>query len=207
MRPPKLTEDIIDEIETALNIGASVEMAVNYAGVMVRTFYNWQKRGRELYAELEAEEALHEAYAEAKRLAKKDETITVPEKPKKRRTLTKYEKLYLQLFHVIETAKAVGGIQHLDYLRKLAPNNPNVSMWFLEKRYPEVFGRKERIELTGKDGGPIETDDLTEVPLADRAQRARQLLLLAAQRKAEAENGGKGETAVNDGDPKVDTIE
>lgn len=188
MRPVKLNEAIIENIEMALNLGATVKIASAYAGVPERTFYHWQKIASELYDHLIEVEEAHEAYKEAKKQAKKDKSPP-PDPPEKRPSLTKSDKLLLQLLQVITRAKAEGAVAHLNFLYKAAPHNPSVSMWLLEKRYPEAFGaRPTQIQHTGAEGGPILTEDLSGLSVAERATRTHQLLMLAAERKqAEAQ--------------------
>lgn len=36
--------------------------------------------------------------------------------------------------------------------------------WWLEKKHPSEYGRVQRTELTGADGGPVEVKDLSAVP-------------------------------------------
>lgn len=38
-----------------------------------------------------------------------------------------------------------------------ADDDPRIAQWLLERKRPADFGRAERVEVTGKDGGPIET--------------------------------------------------
>ena len=46
-RPSKLTKEVKDKLIYAILIGASYEMASNYAGITYNTFRNWIKRGEE----------------------------------------------------------------------------------------------------------------------------------------------------------------
>jgi hypothetical protein len=46
--------------------------------------------------------------------------------------------------------------------------------WIASKLKPKKYGEKVQTELTGKDGGPIETADMTEVELARRIAFALQ---------------------------------
>lgn len=62
-----------------------------------------------------------------------------------------------------------------------ADDDPRVAQWILERKRPDEWGRAERVEVTGKDGGPIETvhktraeawDDLKEAARANPEVRA-----------------------------------
>jgi hypothetical protein len=39
-----------------------------------------------------------------------------------------------------------------------ALTDPKHAEWWLERKFPDRWGRKERIELTGKDRGPVQVD-------------------------------------------------
>ena len=49
-----------------------------------------------------------------------------------------------------------------------APKNFQAAAWYLERKYPDRYGR--RVALTGKDGWPIQTEEVTT--LADLRKRA-----------------------------------
>lgn len=38
-----------------------------------------------------------------------------------------------------------------------AIDDPRIAQWWLERRRPQEWGRAEKVEITGKDGGPIAT--------------------------------------------------
>jgi hypothetical protein len=42
----------------------------------------------------------------------------------------------------VDCAEAQPIERHLRLLDEAAPNNPKISMWFLERRDPELFGKK-----------------------------------------------------------------
>lgn len=53
--------------------------------------------------------------------------------------------------------------------------------WMLSKVLPKIYGDKQSVEMTGKDGGPIETKDVSDIDrakamafLASKAARAAQ---------------------------------
>jgi len=58
--------------------------------------------------------------------------------------------------------------------------------WWLERRYPDTWGRRERMEMTGAAGGPIQTVTQTcDVPLAalDLSIETRKEILEAIRNK------------------------
>ena len=48
------------------------------------------------------------------------------------------------------------------------PKNWTAAAWWLERRHPQDYGKKDRIEMTGKDGGPIEHHDVATLPDHER---------------------------------------
>ncbi len=128
-RKTKLTPELLDRLEKALAAGNYVETACSYVGISHSVFYHW--------------------LAEAK-------------KPKAR-------KIYLEFLDTIERARAVAEIRNVQIVQAAAqgrPGNPQTgetekdpdwraATWFLERAYPRKWGRHERVELSGTEGGPI----------------------------------------------------
>lgn len=56
---------------------------------------------------------------------------------------------------VIDSAAAEGAMKALEKITAAMDDDWKAAAWILERRYPEMYGR-QRIEHTGKDGGPIE---------------------------------------------------
>ena len=52
----------------------------------------------------------------------------------------------------------------------LNPKNWTAAAWWLERRRPDEFGRRERVEMTGKDGGPIDHRSISS--LSDHERQA-----------------------------------
>jgi hypothetical protein len=63
----------------------------------------------------------------------------------------------------IERARAVAEIRNLQVVQAAAQGNPDAEIepdwraasWFLERAYPKKWGRQERLELSGRNGEPI----------------------------------------------------
>lgn len=56
----------------------------------------------------------------------------------------------------LEKADAAGKVHHLKRIRNAEPWQ--ASAWYLERKYPQEWGRKERVEHSGANGGPIQTE-------------------------------------------------
>lgn len=203
-RPTKLTDEVQETITTALTLGASMEIAAIYARITERTLYLWQERGRLAYDRLQEEQRLEDesllAIAEVRLANKKrpkDDQLPIPERYKGDFTIYADEDRYLQFFQALQEAKGLGAINHLNHLNDLAPSDPKVSMWILERRFPEAFGqRPQQVEHSGPGGQPIETKDVSDISMDERIARI-QAVLMAAQSRKTAE--GEQDDATDDG--------
>ncbi|MHC4395626.1 MAG: hypothetical protein ACYS1A_08215 [Planctomycetota bacterium] len=64
---------------------------------------------------------------------------------------------YFEFFKAAKRAENEQETLYVENIRKAAFDGVwQASAWYLERKYPERWGRKERKEITGKDGGPIE---------------------------------------------------
>lgn len=88
-----------------------------------------------------------------------------------------------------------------DYMDSKDPDNPGYKFnkenfgrsrlrvdtrkWYLSKMAPKRYGESNRVELTGKDGGPIETKNLSDT---ERAARIAAIFAAAQQRKKAQED-------------------
>lgn len=76
-----------------------------------------------------------------------------------------------EFFAAVKEAEGVAVVGWLAKIEKAANDgNWQAAAWKLERRLPEDFGRKDRqsVELTGKDGGPIELDSDPHKAIASR---------------------------------------
>lgn len=68
------------------------------------------------------------------------------------------EEEFTDFSDALKIAEAQGTIKLLERIQ-IASEDPKLwpaAAWILERRYPEIYG-KQRLELTGKNGGPIES--------------------------------------------------
>jgi len=119
-----------DAIVEFLRRGLYARDAAKLAGVGETTFHDWIARGEE-YAETPIEE--------------------VPES----------ERIYAAFSASVEKARAEAVKVALDQIRSAASGGVwQAAAWFLERTRPHDYGRIERREITGADGGPITLLDL-----------------------------------------------
>jgi transposase len=127
-RPTKLTPEIHRAIVTALEAGNYQDDSAAYAGVSTSALYNWLARGRT-----------------------ERERIEAGEKPRKAETV------FVDFLDAVESARAKAAVRHVANIAKAANEGVwQASAWYLERSYPQKWGRLNRTEISGPDGGPIE---------------------------------------------------
>ena len=153
-RPIKWTPEIQEAIVSALSIGAQYKNAAMYAGISEGTFYNWMNRGEEVERRLSEDEGYE---------------------------LTGEDTIFFEFLKAIREANATNEVYHVNNLHNLAPTNSSISQWILVNRHK--YGQPTRIEITGKDGGAIETKDITDP--VEKAARIAAMLEIAKKRHAD----------------------
>jgi hypothetical protein len=143
-----LTPTVLEKITNAIVAGLPATFVPPFAGIAKQTFSDWLKRGAQaIEAELEGRE--------------------VPES----------EKPYMELSNQVDKAvsilalrclktinQATEGIRNDDGTFAIAPSW-QAAMTLLERRLPEHFGRKDRIEHTGDANSPVVVSTLAEFVL------------------------------------------
>jgi len=67
---------------------------------------------------------------------------------------------YVDFFQECERAKDEREAFHLNQIVQASRDGTwQASAWFLERSLPQVYGRQNKVELTGKDGGPIQSQN------------------------------------------------
>ena len=131
-RPPELTEDVIKAVVNALLVGNYFETAVASAGFHKDTGYDWLKKGAKQPGTIYAQ------FSDAVRKAEADSEAR--------------DVMLIEL--AAHGSKAQFDAQG-NKIRDEIPRDPKVAMWRLERKHPKRWGKTEKHELTGKDGGPI----------------------------------------------------
>jgi transposase len=141
-RPKILDENVQKKIIDAILGGNYLETAAQYAGVSKTAIFEWLAKGREAQAQLDAGE-----------------------------TLTVFNgELYAQFTDSVREAQAVAEVRTVALIQKAALTNWQAGAWYLERSKPRTWGRLDRAEISGPEGGAVQVD------LAD--QRAKAALLL-----------------------------
>ena len=128
-RPTKLTKEIQQKIISALTAGNYQDTASAYAGISTSCFYNWLERGK-----------------------KERDRLIAGEKAKKA------EEIFVEFVDAIESARAQAEVRSVALIQKAANDGTwQAAAWYLERSHPQRWGRINRTEISGPDGGPIET--------------------------------------------------
>jgi hypothetical protein len=99
----------------------------------------------------------------------------------------------------VEKAEADAEVRFASHVAKAATNGTwQAAAWWLERRRPEFFALRSRVEMTGKEGGPIETVSLTDGLDARTKRRLRDRLARSVRGeshvdRADGDSGGTGE--------------
>ena len=128
-RPTKLNFDTHNKIITAIRAGNYIETAAAYAGVNKSTLYEWLKRGER----------------EKQRVAENS-----------RYGIRKSEKPYVEFSNAVEKALAEAEIRDVAIIAKAAKEQWQAAAWRLERKFPDRWGRKDKVDLSAdKDGFKI----------------------------------------------------
>lgn len=141
-RPEKWKDEYLRVIEHACRLGATDIEVADMLGVSVRTLHYWKARRPELVAAMKTG---------------KDESDDRVERSLFARA-NGYE-------HDEVDIRVVNGEIIQTPIRKYYPPDTTAAIFWLKNRRPEEWRETKAVELTGKDGGPMET--VTRIELVD----------------------------------------
>lgn len=152
-RPTKLTKKIQEDICRAVRAGNYIETAAAHVGINKTTLYDWMKRGAR----------------EKERIAKNP-----------RARVKKSEEPYVEFSNAIEKALADAEVRDVAIIANAAKENWTAAAWRLERKFPERWGRKERVQADVNHSGQVTERheyDITQRIVSDPESRelARQL--------------------------------
>lgn len=80
---------------------------------------------------------------------------------------------YGEFREAVENAKAAAEVENVAIIRMAARDGTwQAAAWWLERTRPQKFGRKERYEVTGADGGNLQVD----VSMQDLEEKVSRIL-------------------------------
>lgn len=130
-RMRKLDEKMKDEICKHIAVGCPFKVAANLAGIGTSTFFLWKATAINIINEL------------------KDKKQTIE-------NASKEDIVYLEFLDAIKKAEAEAIRRNVVIINAAANDHWQAAAWWLERRIPNEFARKERLEITGEDGAPIQ---------------------------------------------------
>lgn len=126
---PIMDETTEKELLEYIRFGTPIRKAIVAVGIAERTFYNWMTRG----------------------LNERERLATVPNAK-----LNPTEGVYLQFLQSVERARGEAITKKVAVIAKAGNEGDwRAAAWWLERQNPEEFGKTDRIEMTGGDGGAI----------------------------------------------------
>ncbi len=132
-RKTKLTPEVQEKVVRAIENGNYDYIAAQAVGISKATFYAWLARGE----------------AEKERLTKIGARVRKSETP------------FLEFLDAIKKAKAASEITQVGIISNASEKNWQAAAWWLERKHSDRWARKEKRELSGPDGGPIRTEDVS----------------------------------------------
>lgn len=174
-RPSKLTDKLIDQIAGNLRTGHYVETTAAMTGLSKQSMYSWLKIGARNHDKPVSKLTAHE-----QRCIRFLDAVEQAQADAEDRDLLRHAALArggLERRTVIERTNAEGNLVERTTKVETLPPDARAIEWRLERRHPEKWGRRSSIEVTGKDGGPLE---LTTEERADRLAEDAALFLAGA---------------------------
>jgi len=128
-RKSLIKPELIEKIAGYIRIGIFVDEACGACGIGRTTFYNWLERGR----------------AERERMSLLG--LTEP---------SESEKEFVEFLNTVESAYDEATLRNMAVIAKASERGDwRAASWWLEQARPHKYGKKERIEMTGADGGAV----------------------------------------------------
>ena len=182
----QLTMEMIKDISEGVAAGCFVVDAAGRLGIPRATLYRWLNTGRQARREIELQiEALEIAAEEKSRRAEKRGRGRPPSKksllkPKRGRGRPPKEQagdslagiraigqhhpnwLHVVLVDEFEKAKAHASCRAIAQIVKAGQDSWQANAWYLERTNPQRWGRRDRVELTGRKGEPVKVEATVE---------------------------------------------
>lgn len=193
-RPTKLTADTVKHITQAIAVGAPTDQAARYAGVNPSTVFDWIERGRTFlrvhgdYPDGSVKDVMRWVDGDPARAVYAREREDQSDTPRKSlyaelapllRKKTAPAVSYPEFVDRVEKARGDTVVRALGVIQKAMPDSWQAAAWLLERRYPDEFGRRQRLEHTGAGGGAVEfrpAESLGDPRAIDAAERLLELV-------------------------------
>lgn len=148
-RPAVMTRGVVNKLLKGARDGLYLETNAPLAGVDVTTARRW----------------LYQGASELNRLDRKQtEREQGYEVPDQDLDMREQCKPYVEFCTAYKKAQAEGEKKLLDRIGEAGADHWQANAWRLERMHPSRYARPQRVEHTGKDGGPIETRGMVITP-------------------------------------------
>jgi hypothetical protein len=192
-RPHKLNPKTLNEIVAAVQVGATLKLACEYAGISYGTFAMWQRRAEAEMERLEKSRAELFAYVEGlppwkpptnppravpanRRRRKLQKPFEVPHDLIVAARPQPKEKPYLHFFKAIKEARAVAGIGWLKVIDTVSNHDPVWAEKQLMRMGMAGEAQPQKIELTTPPDAPIQVQHSGEVKVVPDVDRIADIL-------------------------------
>lgn len=129
-----MTPEVQERIVSAIRAGNYLETAAAYAGVTTQTLHSWRVRA-----------------------TKERESIASGNEAREN------ESKFLDFLDAVERARAEAEVRTVALIQQAAPNSWQAAAWYLERSHPKRWARREKVEMSGPEGGPITLQGLAEL--------------------------------------------
>tara|TARA_Y100000310_G_C20595134_1_gene770118 strand:+ start:448 stop:1005 length:558 start_codon:yes stop_codon:yes gene_type:complete len=152
-RPTKLTDELKNIIVQSVTIGVPLDTAASLAGISQSTLRLWAARGRHELDRVNGNG---------------------------RRRILQIEEIYVEFSEALRKAIGLAVLQRVKNIQDAEAWQSDA--WWLERRYPEEFGRREALEVTGANKGPVEVEVTSISQVVKRAREAHQARISKVER-------------------------
>ena len=162
MRKTKLTTERKEVILQEIEAGATRELSAKLAGITEQTLYNWIKRGKEY----EPDETLESMTKKELLFKAKALEIKGAAKLKKDQLIEKIEEkeaIYFTFWQDLQRAEARAMKRHIDNIVRAGIEDWKASAWYLERRDPDNWAKRDRLQVDNQHSGSIETKETQEL--------------------------------------------
>lgn len=178
-RPTKLTAELTDQLAQILRAGNYLDTAADHAGIDRSTIYRWLKAAEDDDAPAELR-AFRDALAHARADAEARMVATIFRDAIGGVVVKRTTRRFKDVTEVEET---------------ITPPNGRVALEYLARSRPQSWSRRDKTELTGADGAPIQVQQKSVVigVLADRLHEQYAGELPPAPDHLDGDDGDAGE--------------
>lgn len=156
MAKTKLTEERKNAIIKTIEAGNTKETAAALAGISEATLYNWLAKGRDEEPPDLDGKSVKELRTMAKQLNIVGRNKMGAEQL--RDEITKASCIYSDFLDAMKMAEARGMAEHVRNVKAAGVEDWRASAWFLERRDPANWAKRDRLQVDNNHSGSIKTE-------------------------------------------------